>query len=197
MLLIVGMCLHCRSLHQWWQTHSCIWDYWNILWYLNFKTWAILAPIVVYGCAGIMYAQMYVYNSLVPRPSHSFPSLAVQLAEEGLVYFLMWVTWRTDQIMRMWTSCESQTTSPTCISWSATILNRKIAVHKNYSRDSRRISHASTVGWFCHAKRLSNDTEYRALALARCCHAKPIHGACKRHTVQVSLTSIFFVKVPP
>ena len=37
---------------------------------------------------------------------------------------------------------------------------------------------------------LSKD-RVQALALAHCCHAKLIHGACKRHTVQVSLHSLF------
>ena len=107
--------------------------------------------------------------------------------------FLTWVTSRTEQIMRMWTSCKSQTTLPTCIYWSATILSGKIAAHKNYFllffQDTvGRTSHTSTVSWCCHAKLihgLSNDTEYRALALACCCHPKPLHGACKKHTVQV------------
>ena len=54
---------------------------WTVI--FEFQDWAILAPSVVYGCAGIMYAQMYVYNSLVPRPSHSFPSFAVRLSRRG------------------------------------------------------------------------------------------------------------------
>ena len=58
---------------------------WTVI--FEFQDWAILAPSVVYGCAGIMYAQMYVYSTLVPRPSHSFLSLAVQLVGEGLVIF--------------------------------------------------------------------------------------------------------------
>ena len=105
MPLVVGMCLHCRSLHQCWQTHCCIRDYWNILWYLIFKTWAIFSSQC---CLRMLYAQMYVYNTLVPRPSPSFPSLAVQLAEEGLVYFLTWVTSWTGQIMWMWATWNNQ-----------------------------------------------------------------------------------------
>ena len=37
---------------------------------------------------------------------------------------------------------------------------------------------------------LSKD-RVQALALTLCCHAKLIHDACKRHTVLVSLQSLF------
>ena len=33
--------------------------------------------------------------------------------------------------MRTWVSCKSQTTSPTRIYWSATILSREIAAHED------------------------------------------------------------------
>ena len=46
-------------------------------------------------------------------------------------------------------------------------------------------------GWTSHIMYTSRWAEHQALALTRCCHAKSIHGACKRHTVQVSLHSLF------
>ena len=149
LLLVVGMCLHCRSLHQWWQTHRCIRDYWNILWYLIFKL-----PVLF---THVMYAQMYVYNTLVPRPSHTFPSIACRtLAGEVLVYFLMWVMSQAGQIMQTWASCKSQTTSPTHIlehdySESKDSSARRlffVALHETVGRTS----HASTVSRWCHPK---------------------------------------------
>ena len=43
----------------------------------------------------------------------------------------------------------------------------------------------------CAVCTLGTELNIAWLALARCCHAKPMHGACKRHTVQVSLHSLF------
>ena len=50
--------------------------------------------------------------------------------------------------------------------------------------------------WTLHNMYSRRWAECHMLAPARCCHAKPIHGACKRHTVSLP---IFFswLKVPP
>ena len=118
---------------------------------------------------------------------------------EGLVHFLTWVTSRTEEIMWMWASCKSQTTSPTRKYWSVTALSWKIAVHGDIffvalHKTARRTLHASIVGRCCHAKLIHCPLKrhrVQELALTRRCHAKPIHGACKRYTVQVSLHSLF------
>ena len=58
-----------------------------------------------------------------------------------------------------------------------------------------------TVVWFfcilvghCAICTLGTELNIAWLALACSCHAKPIHGDCKRHTVQVSLHSLFSQK---
>ena len=71
--------------------------------------------------------------TLIPRPSPSFPSLAVWLSGRGARTFPH-VSDITDRpSYKHGQSCESQTTSPTCIYWSATIPSQKIAAHKDDS----------------------------------------------------------------
>ena len=55
-----------------------------------------------------------VYNSLVPRPSPSFPSFAVRKVGEGLVIYTSSCEWRHGQekIMWTWVSCKPKKLRP-------------------------------------------------------------------------------------
>ena len=108
---------------------------------------------MVYAFAEIMYAQMYVYNTFVPRPSHSFPSLAVQLSGRGpgIFFHVSDVTDRAN-----YASCKSKATSATHIlehnySELKDSSARRlffVALHETVGRTS----HASTVSHCCHPK---------------------------------------------
>ena len=141
-------------------------------------------------------------SSIVQRPLPSFPSLAVRLSGRGLVYISS-REWRHGQGKLSKCGCHvnHKQLRPHNLYWSATILSRKIAAHKDdfvaLYKTVGRTSRASTIGCCCQAKPIHGPFKrhrVQALALACCCHAKLIHGACKRHTVHVhvwSLQSLF------
>ena len=67
----------------------------------------------------------------------------------------------------------------------------KMAAHKGhfwllFTRQSGG-HHVLALAHCCHAKPIHSACNRHTVALACCCHAKPIHGACNRHTAQVSL----------
>ena len=68
--------------------------------------------------------------------------------------------------------------------------DRLLAVSVTWKRCAVVWSFCVLVG-HCAVCTLGAELNIAWLALARCCHAKPIHGACKRHTVQVSLHCLF------
>ena len=68
--------------------------------------------------------------------------------------------------------------------------NRLLAVSVTWKCCAVVWSFCVLVG-HCAVCTLGAELNIEWLVLARCCHAKPIHGACKRHTVQVSLHSLF------
>ena len=139
------------------------------------------------------YSTYQGYTSLVPRPSPSFPSLEVG---EGLVHFLTWEMSQTGQIIRTWVPCKPQKPSPTHTHWGARLFwvewwQRTKAIHS--SQDSLEDREFYQVVWvlLCTCWTLCNLysrpwAEHHTLVVTHCCHAKPIHGACKRHTVQVN-----------
>ena len=68
--------------------------------------------------------------------------------------------------------------------------DRLLAVSVSWKRCAVVWSFCVLVG-HCAVCTLGAELNIAWLVLAHCCHAKPIHGACKRHTVQVSLHSLF------
>ena len=84
--------------------------------------------------------------SLIPRPSPSSPSLAVQLSRRGPGTFshVSDITDRTNYANMPWGSCKPQPTMLTCTHWSAIVRVKKwqdtkeilVALHKTVGRTS-------------------------------------------------------------